>query len=41
MFSQVIPKLSKKVSQVKKGVDIVYEIYDAKPGTYDIVCGSM
>lgn len=41
MFSQVIPKLSNKVSQVKKWVDIVYEIYDAKPGTYDIVCGSM
>ncbi|MDD2907013.1 MAG: sulfite exporter TauE/SafE family protein [Candidatus Gracilibacteria bacterium] len=41
MTSQVIPKLSNKVSYVKKGVDIVYEIRDAKAGTYDIVCGSM
>lgn len=41
MTTQVIPKLSNKVSYVKKWSDIIYEIYDAKPGTYDIVCGTM
>ncbi len=41
MTSQVIPKLSSKVSYVIKWKPIVYEIKDAKPGTYDIVCWSM
>lgn len=41
MTTQVIPKLSNKVSYVKKWSDIIYEIYDAKPGSYDIVCGTM
>lgn len=41
MSTQVIPKLSNKVSYVKKWESIVYEIYNAKKGTYDIVCASM
>lgn len=41
MSTQAIPKLSNKVSYVKKWEDIIYEIYDVKPWTYDIVCASM
>ncbi|MDD3793529.1 MAG: sulfite exporter TauE/SafE family protein [Candidatus Gracilibacteria bacterium] len=41
MSTQAIPRLSNKVSYVKSGVPIIYEIYNAKPGKYDIVCASM
>lgn len=41
MSTQAIPRLSNKVSYVKSGVPIIYEIYNAKPWKYDIVCASM
>ena len=41
MWTQVIPKLSNNVSYVKKWIPIVYEMQNAKPGSYDIVCASM
>lgn len=41
MSTQVIPKLRSKVSYVQDGVPIVYEIQNALPGTYEIVCASM
>lgn len=41
MSTQAIPRLSNKVSYVKSGVTIIYEIYNAKPWKYDIVCASM
>ncbi len=41
MSTQVIPGVSNKVSRITKWVDIEYEIYNAKPWKYDIVCASM
>ncbi len=42
MVSQLIPKLSSKVSDIKKGVPITYDISsDTKAWTYDVVCWTM
>ncbi|MDD2870971.1 MAG: sulfite exporter TauE/SafE family protein [Candidatus Gracilibacteria bacterium] len=41
MATQVIPKLSSKVSYVLKGQAINYEMLNAQAGTYEVVCGSM
>lgn len=41
MSTQVIPKLRSKVSYVKSGVPITYDINNALPWTYEIVCASM
>lgn len=41
MTTQVIPKLSNKISYVKAWLPIVYDMYDAKPWTYNVVCSSM
>lgn len=41
MSTQVIPKISNKVSYIKAWVPIEYKIQNAKPWTYNIVCTSM
>ncbi len=41
MSTLVVPWISRKVHQVKEGQPIIYEIYDAKPWKYSIVCASM
>ncbi len=41
MATQLIPKLNTKVSRIQKWVPIVYEINNAKPWTYEIVCWTM
>ena len=41
MWTQVIPKLSNKVSYVREWVPIIYEMRNASAGKYDIVCWSM
>lgn len=41
MSTQIIPKISNKVSYIKKWVPIEYELLNAKAWTYNIVCASM
>lgn len=41
MSTLVLPWISTEIHQVKAGEPIVYEIYDAKPWKYSMVCASM
>lgn len=41
MSTQLIPKIRSKVSYVREWQDIVYNINNARPWNYEIVCGSM
>ena len=41
MSTQLIPKLKSKVSYVRKWEEIVYDINNPFPGSYEIVCASM
>ncbi|MDD5769909.1 MAG: sulfite exporter TauE/SafE family protein [Candidatus Gracilibacteria bacterium] len=41
MSTQLIPGLSDKVSYIKKGIPIIYDIYNAQVGTYNIICSAM
>lgn len=41
MSTQVIPGISNRVTPVVEWQDIIYNIYNAKPGKFNIVCASM
>jgi sulfite exporter TauE/SafE len=41
MSTQLIPKLKSKVSYVRQGEDIIYDLNNPLSGTYEIVCASM
>ena len=41
MATLTIPRLSRDIHYVRKGVPITYEIINAKKGVYNIVCSSM